>query len=206
MYKLSKFLLDKVIATFGIVFMMPLFIAISVVIKLSSPGPIFIRQRRVGKNGKIFSYLKFRTMLDSLDPDFEQAYAEKLVSGEFGTLGEDTAGRPDIDPRITKFGAFLRLTRIDELPAFINLFKGDISLVGPRPSMYYELMSYDDWHSKRLEVKPGITGLWQVTKGARCFDEMVKLDLEYIEKRSFFLDIRILLKTVILIMLKQGAY
>jgi lipopolysaccharide/colanic/teichoic acid biosynthesis glycosyltransferase len=188
-----------------ILFLSPVFLAISLFVKLSSPGPVFFRQRRIGFLGKEFEFLKFRSMYANNDPSIHKEYVAKLIEGKQKSSGVYKIRK---DPRITKFGAFLRKSSLDELPQFFNVLKGEMSLVGPRPPIRYEVDKYQCWHRRRvLEVKPGITGLWQVMGRSRTsFDEMVRLDIQYIREQSPWLDIKIVLLTPAAILSASGAY
>jgi lipopolysaccharide/colanic/teichoic acid biosynthesis glycosyltransferase len=180
---------------------MPLLLMIAVAIKLSSKGPVLFRQQRVGQHGRYFTFLKFRSMRTDNDPNVHKEYTTKLIAGEIehnlSTSGSKGIYKLTNDHRITRIGKLLRRTSLDELPQLINVLKGDMSLVGPRPAIPYELAAYQTWHRRRvLEVKPGITGLWQVTGRSRVkFDEMVRLDLRYATSWSPWLDLKILLRT-----------
>jgi len=162
----------------------------------------------MGLNGETFTFLKFRSMYTNSDHNRHKDYIKKLIKE--GKDDTDASGvyKLSNDPRITTLGGFLRKTSLDELPQFINVLKGEMSLVGPRPPIPYECELYDIWHRRRLlSVKPGITGLWQVTGRSRTtFDEMVRLDLKYINEWSLWLDIKILLKTPWVILTGKGAY
>lgn len=200
--------MDIILSLLLIILTAPLFLAISFIIKLTSPGPVFFKQRRMGLNGREFMFLKFRTMYVNNDSQRHQQYVKQLISG-----GENSAVEPGIykikeDPRVTPFGTFLRKSSLDEIPQFINVLKGDMSLIGPRPPIPYEFEMYDIWHRSRLlSCKPGITGLWQVNgRSATTFDEMVRLDLDYIENWSLWGDIRILFKTPYAVLSGKGAY
>jgi lipopolysaccharide/colanic/teichoic acid biosynthesis glycosyltransferase len=184
----------------------PLFIVISVLIKLTSPGPVFFRQKRIGQFGKEFSFLKFRSMYVNSDPAIHQEYIRKLIDRKVGD--SDGAYKIKYDPRVTRVGRFLRKSSLDELPQFINVLRGDMSLVGPRPPIPYEFEEYSLWHRRRVfEAKPGITGAWQVDGRSRTtFDEMVRMDLRYIRNQCFWLDIKILLKTPFAVLRGDGAY
>jgi exopolysaccharide biosynthesis polyprenyl glycosylphosphotransferase len=177
----------------------PIFLVVAVLVKLSSKGPIFFRQERMGQFGKPFTFLKFRSMYADSDHRIHQAFIRRVIKGEHdGTM--DVGGpvyKMTNDPRITRIGRIIRRASLDEFPQFINVLKGDMSLVGPRPPIAYECEDYDIWHRRRvLEVKPGITGLWQVSGRSRVrFDDMVRLDLQYARTWSIWLDIQILLKT-----------
>jgi lipopolysaccharide/colanic/teichoic acid biosynthesis glycosyltransferase len=190
----------------ALVALLPLFIIISLVIKLTSTGPVFFRQKRIGQFGREFGFLKFRSMYVNSDPGIHQEYIRKLIDEKL----DDSSGRYKIknDPRITPVGRFLRKSSLDELPQFINVLLGEMSLVGPRPPIPYEFEWYSLWHRRRvLEAKPGITGAWQVDGRSRTtFDEMVRMDLRYIRNRCFWLDIKILLKTPSAVIRGDGAY
>ena len=179
----------------------PLFLVIALAIKTSSKGPVLFRQQRVGQYGRCFTFLKFRSMHADNDHRVHKEYAIKLIAGDVEhkpSNGNDkSVYKLANDPRITRLGKFLRRTSLDELPQLVNVLKGDMSLVGPRPAIPYELAAYQTWHRRRvLEVKPGITGLWQVTgRSSVKFDEMVRLDLRYATSWSPWLDIKILMRT-----------
>jgi lipopolysaccharide/colanic/teichoic acid biosynthesis glycosyltransferase len=179
----------------------PLLSVIALAIKASSKGPVLFRQQRVGQYGRNFTFLKFRSMHIDNDQSIHQEYVTKLIAGEAerqSTNGNGTgAYKLTNDRRVTRVGKFLRRTSLDELPQLLNVLKGDMSLVGPRPAIPYELAAYQTWHRRRiLEVKPGITGLWQVTgRSSVKFDEMVRLDLRYATSWSPWLDFQILMRT-----------
>jgi lipopolysaccharide/colanic/teichoic acid biosynthesis glycosyltransferase len=181
----------------------------AIAIKASSKGPIFFRQQRVGQHGQCFTFLKFRSMHIDNDPSAHREYVTKLIAGQ--AKCEPSNGKRDgvykltNDKRITRVGKFLRRSSLDELPQFLNVLRGDMSLVGPRPAIPYEVASYQTWHRRRvLDVKPGITGLWQVNGRNRIkFDEMVRLDLQYAKAWSPWLDIKILMRTPLAVL--RGA-
>jgi len=192
LFRIIKRTFDILISTFALLVIVPILIIIVIGIKMSGPGPIFFRQRRIGLAGKQFDFVKFRTM--KID-------ATELRTGPVFALKND--------PRITPIGAFLRLTSIDELPQFISVLKGDMSIVGPRPSLPLEIKHYTDEQKKRFNVKPGITGYWQTfgrEKGVHDLDNMIEMDLEYIRKQSLWLDLNIIGKTILMGLLKKGAY
>jgi lipopolysaccharide/colanic/teichoic acid biosynthesis glycosyltransferase len=207
-----KRLIDIVGSIVGIVLTAPLMLIISVIVKLSSCGPVLFRQERLGFLGKPFIFLKFRSMKVDCDPSLHQEYVRKLINGENDEINKGTADQPLFkitdDPRITKFGKFLRKSSLDELPQFFNVLKGDMSLVGPRPPIAYECDVYKRWHCRRvLEVKPGITGLWQVRgRSTTTFEEMVRLDLAYVRNWSLWLDCKIILKTFWAVVSTKGGY
>jgi len=190
----------------------PFLLAIALAIKVSSKGPVLFRQQRVGRYGQNFTFLKFRSMYVGNDHLVHQRFVTKLISSEVG--GESTGRDGDAvyklknDKRITRVGRFLRRTSLDELPQLINVLKGEMSLVGPRPAIPYELAAYQTWHRRRvLETKPGITGVWQVTGRSRVkFDEMVRMDLRYAMSWSPWLDLKILLRTPLAVIRGSGAF
>jgi lipopolysaccharide/colanic/teichoic acid biosynthesis glycosyltransferase len=179
----------------------PLLLIIAATVKATSKGPVLFKQHRVGQYGRRFTFLKFRSMRVDNDPSVHREYVTKLIAGEAERIQASANGtgvyKLTNDKRITRIGAFLWKTSLDELPQFLNVLKGDMSLVGPRPPIPYELAAYQTWHRRRvLEVKPGITGLWQVTgRSLVKFDDMVRLDLRYATSWSPWLDLKILLRT-----------
>jgi lipopolysaccharide/colanic/teichoic acid biosynthesis glycosyltransferase len=211
--KVARFVkrcMDLIGSAIALLLFSPIFLVVAVLVKLSSKGPIFFRQDRMGQFGKPFTFLKFRSMYADSDHKIHQRFIRRVIKGEHdGTID---GGRPVYkmtnDPRITRVGRIIRRTSLDEFPQFINVFKGDMSLVGPRPPIEYECEDYDIWHRRRvLEVKPGITGLWQVSGRSRvCFDDMVRLDLQYARTWSLWLDIQILLKTPFAVLLGEDAF
>ena len=199
-------------ATVGlIVLLAPVMIATALAIALTSPGPVVFRQTRLGKWGVPFDFYKFRSMVANSDDQIHREYVEGLIKGKHADLNHGDASSPHYklksDPRITRVGAFIRATSIDELPQLFNVLKGDMSLVGPRPPLPYEAEKYQSWHLRRIfEIRPGITGLWQVEGRSRTsFDDMVRLDLRYIRNCSPLLDVKILLKTVLVVLRRDGA-
>ncbi|RMG69856.1 MAG: sugar transferase [Chloroflexi bacterium] len=176
-----------------------LFALIAIAIRIEGPGPIFYTAKRVGENGKEFMMVKFRSMI----PDADK-YRQQLVQTH--ELDPRHPKIPD-DPRITRVGRFIRRASMDELPNLINVLRGQMSLVGPRPPTPDEVELYEPWHKQRLQIMPGITGLWQISGRSDVpFDEMCLLDIYYIENWSIRLDIQILLLTVPRVLLRQGAY
>jgi lipopolysaccharide/colanic/teichoic acid biosynthesis glycosyltransferase len=196
---------------FAMIVFAPLWLAIALAIKLTSRGPVFFRQRRIGQHGTSFTLLKFRSMHVGNDASSHKEYVRQLIAGTAERHPSDGNGggvyKITKDSRITAVGAFLRRTSLDEIPQFINVFCGEMSLVGPRPPVPYEVEAYELWHRRRLlEVKPGITGLWQVSGRSRVkFDDMVRLDLHYAQTWSPWLDLKIILRTPGA-MLGEGAY
>lgn len=195
----------------AIVLLAPLYVAIAAAIKLTSRGPILFRQTRIGQYGRPFTFLKFRSMYFLNSPKIHQEYVKRLIAGTADSKlsgGNGDAYKLQNDPRVTPLGRFLRRTSLDELPQFFNVLRGDMSLVGPRPPIPYEIEVYDIWHRRRFfEVKPGITGLWQVKGRSRVtFDEMVRLDVQYMRNWSLGLDFRILLETPRAVVFGKGAH
>jgi len=211
LYPFLKRITDIVGSLVGIIFFFPLMFLIALLIKLTSDGPILFKQKRLGYLGKPFTFLKFRTMYVDCDEKLHQEYVHKLIRGETDSTNFGSSQQPlfklENDPRITRIGKYLRKLSLDELPQFFNVLWGDMSLVGPRPPIRYELEEYQNWHFRRiLEVKPGITGLWQVYgRSMTTFDEMVRLDLQYIREKSILLDLKILLKTFDAVFNTKGA-
>jgi lipopolysaccharide/colanic/teichoic acid biosynthesis glycosyltransferase len=189
---------------------LPLFAVIAAAVKLTSRGPVFYKQHRVGQYGRRFTFLKFRSMYVDNDHSIHREYVKQLIAGNAGRVCPDGKGdgvfKLANDPRITRVGRFLRRSSLDELPQFLNVLVGDMSLVGPRPPIPYELAAYQTWHRRRLlQVKPGITGLWQVAGRSRVgFDDMVRMDLQYATRWSPWLDVKILLRTPSAVI--KGAY
>jgi exopolysaccharide biosynthesis polyprenyl glycosylphosphotransferase len=206
-----KRLIDIASSLFALILFAPLYLAIAAAVKLTSKGPVLFRQVRLGQYGKRFTFLKFRSMYVDNDHSIHEEYVKSFIAGAGGA--EHANGtQPKVykltaDPRITPVGRFLRKTSLDELPQFLNVLKGDMSVVGPRPPVTYEFERYDRWHKQRLlAVKPGITGLWQVDGRSRVkFDEMVRLDIRYARSWSLWLDIKILLQTPRAVFSGDGA-
>ena len=189
----------------------PVFLAIAVAVKLTSEGPVLFRQKRIGEHGTPFTFLKFRSMYTDNDSSQHKEYVRQLIAGQAAKQPTDGNGEGVFkltdDPRITPLGSFLRRTSLDELPQFLNVLRGEMSLVGPRPPVPYEVEAYATWHRRRLlEAKPGITGLWQVEGRSRVgFDDMVRLDLRYARNCSPWLDLKILIQTPKAVIAGNGA-
>jgi lipopolysaccharide/colanic/teichoic acid biosynthesis glycosyltransferase len=200
------------VSLLALVFLAPIFLMIAAAIKATSKGPMFFRQRRIGQYGKSFVFLKFRSMYVNNDAGAHKAYVQKLIAGKADKQPANGNGegvyKLTRDPRITRVGAFLRKTSLDELPQFFNVLRGEMSMVGPRPPVPYEVEAYDIWHRRRLlEAKPGITGLWQVSGRSRVkFDDMVRLDLQYARTWSPWTDMKILWRTPGAVVLGDGAH
>ncbi|RXA66982.1 sugar transferase [Enterococcus casseliflavus] len=200
LYLFVKRIIDIFGSLIGLVVLSPLFLIVAYKIKKEDPsGPIFFSQERVGKNGKTFKMYKFRSMCVDAEEKLIDLLQHNEVDGAMFKMKDD--------PRITKIGKFIRKTSIDELPQFWNVLKGEMSIVGPRPPLLRELNDYSEYDKQRLLVKPGCTGLWQISgRNHVGFDEMVKLDLEYISSQTLLLDIKIILKTISVIVRPNGAY
>jgi lipopolysaccharide/colanic/teichoic acid biosynthesis glycosyltransferase len=203
----AKRLLDIVGSVGALVLFAPVFACAAAVVKLTSKGPVFFRQQRVGVAGQPFTMFKFRTMQVNCDPGIHKQYVEDFIQAASSVRQGDAPFKIVNDPRLTPVGNFLRRSSIDELPQLWNVLRGDMSLVGPRPPLQYEVARYKRWHRRRvLEAKPGMTGLWQVTGRSRTtFDEMVRLDLRYAAKSSVWTDLKILLATPRAVLSGKGA-
>ena len=196
----------------ALILLAPLLAVIAAIIKLTSRGPAFFKQERLGLFGKTFTCMKFRSMYADNDSRIHQEFMKRLISGTHDAKNEGGSTpvyyKMTNDPRVTPIGRFLRRYSLDELLQFVNVLKGEMSLVGPRPPLAYEFREYDIWHRRRvLEVKPGLTGLWQVKGRSRVsFDDMVRLDLQYVHHWSLWLDIQILIRTPRAVLSGDGAY
>jgi lipopolysaccharide/colanic/teichoic acid biosynthesis glycosyltransferase len=194
--------IDVVGALCGLIFLSPIMLIITLAIKLSSPGPVIFKQIRFGMKGVRFPFYKFRSMYANTDDQIHREYVSNLIEGRLEKInqgdGKTSFFKMKSDSRITRVGKILRKSSLDELPQLFNVLKGEMSLVGPRPPIPYEIEKYEPWHLRRiLEMKPGITGLWQVSgRSTTTFDEMVRLDLRYVRNWSLWLDLKILVKTV----------
>jgi exopolysaccharide biosynthesis polyprenyl glycosylphosphotransferase len=201
---------DLIVALLALAVLSPLWLLIALLIRLDSRGPVFYKQERVGMDGRVFLFYKFRTMQAGTDDAKHREFQKRYISGQpDSNQGDDErpAYKLRADDRVTRLGRLLRRTSIDELPQLFNVLRGDMSVVGPRPPIPYEVESYELWHRKRLDMKPGITGLWQVSGRNRLpFDEMVRMDLYYIENWSLLLDIKIILQTLPVMWRGEDAY
>lgn len=203
--------IDLLGSAFALIFLFGILLPIALLIKLTSKGPVLFRQTRIGQHGKAFTFLKFRSMYVNNDATIHKDYVTRFIAGQ--TELNSTDGKPGVykitnDPRVTPLGRFLRKTSLDELPQLLNVLKGEMSLVGPRPPVPYEFQHYDLWHRRRiLEIKPGLTGLWQVNGRSRTsFDDMVRLDLQYAAEWSLWLDFKIFFLTPKAVLFGEGAY
>jgi len=209
--RFTKRLIDVVASLAVIIVGFPFLLAVTLLIKLTSRGPVFFSQQRIGEHGEVFTLFKFRTMRQGADDSIHREFTRSFIEGRMSNSSLDEKA-PSVykltnDPRVTSIGDFLRKTSLDELPQFINILRGEMSIVGPRPPLQYELEYYEEWHKLRLEVKPGLTGLWQVSgRSSVPFNEMVKLDLYYIEHWTLLLDLKIMLRTIPVMLFGSGGY
>jgi lipopolysaccharide/colanic/teichoic acid biosynthesis glycosyltransferase len=231
-YQIAKRLMDIILCLLALLVALPLMVICAVAILLDSPGPVFFVQERVGKGGRPFRMYKFRTMQQCLDDSSHRAFMKAFVNGQIGgsengdghngkgrcvsikvgvdaSLGSNGNGniyKPIQVSQVTRMGRILRKTSLDELPQILNVLKGDMSLVGPRPNVPWEVEEYRGWHHERLEVLPGITGLAQVRgRSTISFDSIVQYDVEYVENRSLALDLKILCWTALAVLFGDGA-
>ena len=187
--------MDITVAFFALILLSPLFLAVAVIINHVSPGQILFKQERVGRGGKIFNLLKFRTMHSNNNESVHRQHAKDLIQNN-GLSDKPMAKLDECDNRLIPLGYFIRQSCLDEMPQLINVLRGEMTIVGPRPCIPYEADEYLQWYNKRFDVTPGMTGLWQVSgKNRRTFEQMMRLDIEYSESRSFLLDIYIIAKT-----------
>lgn len=197
-FQIAKRIFDLALCIFALPIILILMVFISVLIWIDNPGPVIFKQMRTGKGGRRFGMYKFRTMVPNAE-ELKQTlqHLNELTPPDFKITN---------DPRITRLGRLLRKTSLDELPQVFNVLKGEMSLVGPRPTSF-DVSTYSLWHTERLEVLPGITGLWQVSGRSEIdFDERLRLDVEYIERQSLWFDIQILFKTVAVLFTQRGAH
>jgi len=202
--------LDVTLSGLAIILLSPVLAMIALLVKRSSPGPVLFVQERIGKNGVPFRFYKFRTMVHNSDDAIHRQFAAMFING--GDEPEESQASNKVfkltnDPRVTRIGRWLRKTSMDELPQLFNILKGEMSIVGPRPPIAYELDHYSPWHHERLRVTPGLTGLWQVSGRSNVpFEEMVRLDIHYINTWNLLEDLRIILKTIPVVLKGSGGY
>ena len=197
-YLISKRITDIVLSSIGLLLLSPILIIVAIAIKIDSRGPIIFKQDRVGKDGKIFSMYKFRSMVVNAEELKQQLQSQNEMSGPMFKIKND--------PRITKIGRFIRKTSIDELPQLLNVIKGDMSLVGPRPSLPKEVSQFKPWMKERLLVKPGLTCFWQVMgRNNISFEEWMKLDIKYVHEMNYWLDIKLIFKTFFVLFGDESA-
>lgn len=218
-YFFCKRAMDLILSTLALIVLSPLMLLIAILIKLDSPGPIIFVQQRVGARRRFkdrgtvweirnFPMYKFRSMVRDADPSVHRAHVQALIHERENThYGSKLPFKLSNDPRVTRVGRILRKTSLDELPQLINVIKGMMSLVGPRPVPPYEMAEYQGWQRERLAALPGITGLWQANgRGRASIDDMVRMDIEYIHRQSLWLDIKILLLTIPAVLSRHGAH
>jgi lipopolysaccharide/colanic/teichoic acid biosynthesis glycosyltransferase len=198
-YEHGKRIIELWLSTVAVVVLLPVFALVAILVRWSSPGPVLFRQRRLGRHGRVFWCYKFRTMVEDAEErlqrcaELAQRYQENFKIKE--------------DPRVTRIGAFLRKTSLDELPQLVNVLRGEISLIGPRPIVEPELAKYGVHAEKLLSVKPGVSGLWQVRRCAdTTYAERIAMDMTYIDNRSLWLDLKLIVLTVIVVLRGRGAY
>jgi lipopolysaccharide/colanic/teichoic acid biosynthesis glycosyltransferase len=199
---------DIVASVLSLVALAPLFAVIALLVRLDSGGPVVFKQERLGLQRKRFTMLKFRTMYANSDDAPHREAMERVANGVRADLPEGTQGFKSLhDERITRVGRFLRKWNLDELPQLVNVLRGEMSLVGPRPAIEYELPLYKDWYYGRFAMRPGLTGLWQVKRSeAEDFDEMMAMDIRYVESFSFWLDIKLIATTIPAIIREKGVF
>ncbi len=198
-YEIGKRAFDIVLSAIALIVLLPLLITVLIAIKVDSRGPAIFKQERMGYRGKIFNMYKFRTMVTNAEQLLKEVQQRNQASGHMFKIKDD--------PRITNLGRFLRKTSIDELPQLINVIKGEMSLVGPRPPLIREVENYDIWHHLRMSIKPGLTGIWQISgRNKLGFDEMIRLDLKYIRERNFWYDLKIIIKTMPVLLGDRNAF
>jgi exopolysaccharide biosynthesis polyprenyl glycosylphosphotransferase len=201
---------DLVGATVGLVVAAPLMAVVALAVKLDSPGPVFFRQERVGTGGRRFGVFKFRTMVNGASDAAHRELVSRMLAGDEKETARAGKGSTRVykllgDERVTRVGRLLRRTSVDELPQLFNVLRGEMSLVGPRPPIPYEIEAYAHWQYDRLEVRPGITGLWQVSgRNLLTYGQMCELDVEYVRNWSLWLDLMILLKTIPVVLFNSG--
>jgi exopolysaccharide biosynthesis polyprenyl glycosylphosphotransferase len=202
-----KRMFDIIIASLALIIISPFLVIIALIIRIDTPGPAIYSQIRIGKNGKPFKFYKFRSMILGSDGDFNRAdKAAFFIKNTIKNRNSRKITKIVDNNKITKVGRYIRKTSLDEMPQLLNVIKGDMSLVGPRPCLPYEWENYDEWHKRRLSTMPGCTGVWQVTgRSEVSFEDMVVLDLYYIQNRSFLFDLQILLKTIPVMALGKGG-
>ena len=198
-YHICKRIMDVVCSAAALAVLSPIFLAVAVAIKLEDKGPVIFTQNRTGKDGRVFRMYKFRSMYVDAEKRRSELLARNEADGPLFKIADD--------PRVTKVGRFIRRTSIDELPQLVNILKGEMSIVGPRPLVTYEQNQCTEYQAQRLLVKPGLTCIWQVSgRSDTSFEELIEMDLEYIRNQSLWLDIKLILKTVVVVFTHKGAY
>jgi lipopolysaccharide/colanic/teichoic acid biosynthesis glycosyltransferase len=204
----TRRLVDFLISSLLILLLSPLLVGVAIAVRLNSRGPALFRQRRIGYGEREFTVFKFRSMRLDADPRGHREYVTALINGEGEARdgGRGNLYKLAVDNRITSVGHWIRRWSVDELPQLFNVLRGEMTLVGPRPAIPYEVAEYPSWYRQRFSVKPGLTGLWQVSgRSERTYEEMVRLDIEYTERRSPGLDLSILVKTPWVVLGRKGA-
>ena len=197
-YEICKRAIDIIGAISGLLLLSPVIVIVACAIKFTSKGPVFFSQKRVGKNGELFDMYKFRSMVVNAEELKEKLAHQNEMSGPMFKMKDD--------PRVTKVGKFIRKTSLDELPQLWNVLKGDMSLVGPRPSLPKEVAQFEKWMYKRLSVKPGLTCFWQVSgRNNIDFEDWMKLDIKYVDERNIWIDIKLIFKTVLVLFGDKNA-
>ena len=205
-YAATKRVFDLTVCIIMAPFLIPLSLLLAVLIRLDSPGPIFFVQERAGKGGRVFKMIKFRTMHHNIDRDSHREFMKAYVNGQVGASETQKVFKPVHKNQVTRMGRILRKTSLDEMPQLLNIIKGEMSLVGPRPNVLWEVEEYQGWHNERLEILPGITGLAQVRgRSGIQFDKIVEYDIEYVKKRSMQFDLQILWWTFASVIFGKGA-
>jgi lipopolysaccharide/colanic/teichoic acid biosynthesis glycosyltransferase len=208
-FEMAKRLVDLTLSLLLLPFFAIITVLVGIAIKLDSPGPVFFKQKRIGKGGREFAIYKFRTMQHIFDRSSHQEFMKKYIQGQIRSgdeNGTQAVYKPPAEDQITRVGWILRKTSIDELPQLWNILLGEMTLVGPRPNVPWEVEAYDSWHNERLEVKPGITGLAQVKgRSGIPFEQLVKYDVEYVKNRSVGLDLKIIWWTMTVVLRGNGS-
>jgi len=202
---------DLLAATVMLIVLSPVMLVVALLVKKSSSGPVLFAQERLGRDGKPFKFYKFRSMEHNSDDAIHRQFVAMFIGGDDEGCVESNAGdevfKLKLDPRVTPIGAMLRKTSLDELPQLFNIIMGDMSLVGPRPPIAYEIENYLPWHMERLKAVPGLTGLWQISgRSSVSFEEMVRLDIRYINNWSPWQDFIIILKTIPVVLQGTGGF
>lgn len=206
-YRRLKRLMDLGFCLVLLPFLAVALVVIAILIRLESPGPVLFVQERVGKGGRRFKMIKFRTMYHNVARDHHRTFMKAFVRGQVQTNGVNGVFKPFDQSQVTKVGRLLRATSLDELPQVINVLRGEMSIVGPRPNVAWEVEEYKGWHKERLEVLPGITGLAQVRgRSGIFFDRIIRYDIEYVHKRSLWLDLKIIWWTFATVFNRTGAH
>ena len=200
----AKRAMDIALSLAALLALSPLLLAIALLIKIDSPGPVLFKQGRLGRDQKPFTMLKFRSMETDASDAFHREAVKRTAESKRREIG---TFKSLADPRVTRVGRFIRAWNLDELPNLVNILHGQMSIVGPRPALDYELPYYKDWYYKRFAVRPGLTGLWQVKRAdAEDFDEMIRMDVDYVDTMSLWLDIKLIALTIPSIIRERGAF